>query len=117
MEAVESPHHGETDAMVVDAIFRNWHDRLGGEMQGACAVVAMEVYFCLDCEDKCVVGGYLTSATGWRRAHWWIEKNGIVYDPMGEEYKNEPGFKREVAHRGHWKDFVAEYRRQKEKIR
>lgn len=111
-----SPHLGETDATVVATIFKNWHDRLDGEVQGACAAIAMEIYFCLDCKDEAVVGGYLTSSTGWKRAHWWIEKNGITYDPMGDEYKGEPGFKRVVEHRGQWDRFVEEYRRQKGNI-
>lgn len=104
------------EAETVARIFNWWNHRLGGELQGACAIVAAEIYFELACKDEDVVGGYLTSATGWRRPHWWIEKDGKVYDPMGDEYRNEPGFKREVAHRGDWKDFVAEYRRQKENV-
>ncbi len=107
---------GTTDAERANNIFHIFSEKLNGEVQGACAVIAMNIWAELvkaGDPDPIVIGGYLTSATGWRRSHWWIEKNGITYDPMGKEYINEPGFKREIAHKGHWHDFCEEYKRQK----
>jgi hypothetical protein len=107
---------GKTDAEKADRIFQIFNKKLDGDVQGACAVIAMNIWSELVASgdpDPVAVGGYLTSATGWRRSHWWIEKDGITYDPMGEVYRNEPGFKREIAHRGHWHDFCEEYNRQK----
>lgn len=107
---------GSTDTELANRVFQIFSEKLHGEVQGACAVIAMNIWSELvaheDSSDPIVIGGYLTSATGWRRAHWWIEKNGITYDPMGDEYRGEPGFAREVAHRGHWHDFCDEYKRQ-----
>lgn len=88
-------------------------DGVATDMNGMCATVAMNIWMRIDHGKEVIVGGYLTSATGWRRPHWWLEVEGRVYDPMGDVYKEEPGFRREVAHRGKWEDFVAEYRREK----
>lgn len=33
------------------------------------------------------------------RPHWWICKDGVIHDPMGDEYLNEPGFDRIEEHR------------------
>lgn len=96
-------------------IFLSLRDKCGGsvlDMQGLCAVLAMHTYLVCNCTEQNVVGGYLTSVTGWRRSHWWIEKDGLVYDPMGDCYICEPGFKRVVEHRGRWDDFAAEYERE-----
>lgn len=105
----------ESDSELASAAFRKISDRFGGEVQGACAIIAMHIWSELVAygePEPVVIAGYLTSATGWRRSHWWIEKDGITYDPMGDEYRNEPGFKREIAHRGNWHIFCQEYKRQ-----
>jgi hypothetical protein len=106
---------GKTDAERANRVFQIFSEKLCGEVQGACAIIAMHIWgelVATDGPEPIPVGGYLTSMTGWRRAHWWIEKDGLVYDPMGDEYRNEPGFKREIAHKGHWHDFCEEYKRQ-----
>ena len=106
---------GNTDAEIAANIFGIYKEKFDGEVQGACAIIAMHIWSELTSHgdpDPICVGGYLTSCTGWRRAHWWIEKDGITYDPMGDEYRNEPGFTREIAHKDHWHDFCEEYKRQ-----
>jgi len=115
-QGCEEVIEGKTDAEKAARVFQIISEKLGGEVQGACAVVAMHIWGELVASgdpDPVVVGGYLTSATGWRRSHWWIEKAGITYDPMGDEYRNEPGFKCEIEHKDHWHDFCQEYKRQK----
>jgi hypothetical protein len=105
----------KTDKERVNNIFTHLRDKCGGsvlDMQGACAILAMHIYLVCNCTEQNIIGGYLTSSTGWRRAHWWIEKGGIVYDPIGDCYTCEPGFKRVVEHRGRWDDFAAEYERE-----
>ena len=106
---------GKTDREKAERVFAIFKERLDGEVQGACAVIAMNIWgeLTTDSNDPVVVGGYLASATGWKRAHWWIEKSGVIFDPMGDEYRNEPGFHRITAHRGEWGAFCAEYRRQR----
>ena len=106
--------HG-TDSEKADKIFKKISDKFGGEVQGLCAYIAMHILGELVREgdpDPIPVAGFLTSSTGWKCAHWWVEKGGMVYDPMGDIYQNEPGFKRIVVHQD-WKEFCVEYHRQK----
>lgn len=107
---------GKTDSEKAINVFRIFKEKFNGDVQGACAIIAMHIWGELtasDGPDPICIGGYLTSATGWKRPHWWIEKGGVTFDPMGDEYQNEPGFKREIAHKDHWHDFCQEYKRQK----
>lgn len=70
--------------------------------RGACIHIAYEVF---KATGASVAAGYLTSATGWRMSHWWNETETEILDPMGDEYKSEPGFQRERIH-GDFNDFM-----------
>jgi len=80
---------------LADIIFKHYYDVYGGEVQGCCPVIADDIQKAIGGE---IVLGYLHFATT-KRSHWWVEKEGVVYDPMGDEYSNEPCFRREEIHR------------------
>ena len=51
--------------------------------QGLCAVIAKHIIDTIGGEP---VAGYLTWYGGsCRRSHWWVEKDGITIDPMGDD--------------------------------
>lgn len=70
-------------------------DNCIGDMQGLCLIIADEMQKAIGGE---VVAGFLCM-NGGRRSHWWIEKDGIVYDFMGDAYVNEMNFHRQEEHR------------------
>ncbi len=91
----EAMYEIEMDRQTATKIFHKYHSAFDGDVQGACIVIADEIRKAIggDC-----VAGYLCMC-GIERSHWWVEKDGRVYDPMGDMYKNEIGFHRREAHR------------------
>lgn len=70
--------------MSVEAIHKRYTDRYGWNLQGCCLLIADEIRRAVGGE---VVAGELTWYGGsCRRTHWWIEKDGEVLDPMGDEF-------------------------------
>ena len=84
-----------SDRTVVDYIYRKYLEYYDNEAQGCCPVIADTIQKTIGGKIIC---GYLNFNTG-RREHWWVEKDGIVHDSMGDEYVNEPGFRRIEVHR------------------
>jgi hypothetical protein len=76
-------------------IFQRYHSAFDGDVQGACIIIADEIQKAIGGE---CVAGHLCMC-GIERSHWWVEKDGKVYDPMGDEYKDEMCFDRREAHR------------------
>lgn len=52
-----------------------------GEIQGCCPVIADDIIQAVGGE---AVAGYLCFG-GVERSHWWVEKDGVVLDPMGDD--------------------------------
>lgn len=79
-------------------IYEKYKSEYGSEMQGCCLLLADEISKSIGGE---IVAGYLTWYGGsCRRSHWWVEKDGNVIDPMGDDllsYEQATG--REEAHR------------------
>ncbi len=74
--------HPATDVEAARAIFRRYYDHYDGEVQGCCPVIADEISATIGGE---IVAGELTWHSGsCRRTHWWVEKDGVVLDPMGD---------------------------------
>ena len=70
------------------AIYRRYRDRYSGEVHGCCPLIADEIQRAVGGD---VVAGYLTFFGGsHRRSHWWVEKDGVVLDPMGDEQISHP---------------------------
>jgi hypothetical protein len=77
-------------------IYKKYHDRYDGEIQGCCLLIADEIQKAVGGE---VVAGFLTFS-GHKRSHWWVEKEGQTIDPMGDHilsFEDYPG--REEEHR------------------
>ena len=64
------------------------------EINGCCLVIADEIAKRI---NGTPTAGYLYM-NGSHREHWWVTKCGVCHDPMGEEYKDELGFKRIYKH-------------------
>ena len=77
-------------------IYEKYLRHYDGEIQGCCPLIADEIHRAVGGE---VVAGYLLWP-GCQRSHWWVEKDGQVLDPMGDELlKHETWGDREEAHR------------------
>jgi hypothetical protein len=77
-----------SDKAQAAAIYSHYFIRYGHEMQGCCPLIADEIQRAVGGE---VVAGYLTFFGGsHRRSHWWVEKDGVVLDPMGDEAISHP---------------------------
>lgn len=87
-----------SDAAVASGIFARYLSRYDGEVQGCCPVIADEIRKRI---GGCAVAGMLLWYGGCcRRTHWWVEKDGVVIDPMGDWFlSDEEGTGREVVHR------------------
>lgn len=81
-----------------ERIFAKYRDHYGSNLQGCCLLIADEIQRAIGGE---VVAGELTWYGGsCRRGHWWVEKDGEVIDPMGDELLSwEEGPGRVEAHR------------------
>lgn len=86
------------DVEAAEAVFRRYHDRYDGEVQGCCPVIADEIARLTGGE---IVAGELTWCGGaCRRTHWWVEVDGTVLDPMGDWFlRTEDGPGRTEHHR------------------
>lgn len=70
------------------AIWQKYVRRYNGEIQGCCPLIADEIQQAIGGE---VVAGYLTFFGGsQRRSHWWVEKDGVTIDPMGDDLISHP---------------------------
>lgn len=64
-------------------IFEKYKAAYGENLQGCCLLIADEIAAITGGK---VVAGELTWYGGsCRRGHWWVEKDGQVIDPMGDE--------------------------------
>jgi len=85
----------ESNKLIAQRIFQKYYTAFDGEIQGCCLVIADEIKKVIGGE---VVAGFLCMC-GIERSHWWIEKDGEIFDPMGDKYKNEINFHRREEHR------------------
>ena len=77
-------------------IFEKYRRRYDGEIQGCCPLIADEIQRAVGGE---IVAGYLRWP-GCQRSHWWVEKDGKVIDPMGDDLLSyETWGDREEEHR------------------
>ena len=78
--------------MTPHKIYEKYRDRYNGELQGCCPLIADEIHKLIGGD---VVAGELTWYGGsCRRTHWWVEKDGVVIDPMGDyllSFEEYPG--------------------------
>ena len=82
----------------VQDIFARYEAAYGSNLQGCCPLIADEIQRAVGGD---VVAGELTWYGGsCRRTHWWVEKDGQVLDPMGDDFlRTEDATGRCEAHR------------------
>jgi len=80
---------------IAQEIYNRYHSAFDGDTQGACIIIADEIRQAI---NGTPIAGFLCMC-GIERPHWWIEKDGITIDPMGDRYKDEINFHRREAHR------------------
>ncbi len=85
----------DADIKIAQEIYDNYHKAFDGDVQGACIIITDEIRHAI---NGTPVAGFLCMY-GIERPHWWIEKNGVTIDPMGDRYKDEINFHRKEAHR------------------
>lgn len=86
------------DPVAVQDIYAKYVATYGSKLQGCCPLIADEIQRAIGGD---VVAGELTWYGGsCRRTHWWVEKDGKVIDPMGEDFlRDEVATGRSEAHR------------------
>lgn len=85
-----------TDNKAVESILSRYHSTYGCNLQGCCLLIADEITKAIGGE---VVAGELTWYGGsCRRDHWWVEKNGEVIDPMGDEFLSGEEYTGRIEH-------------------
>lgn len=86
-----------SELSVARAIFDRYRKHYDGEVQGCCLVIADDIQRAVGGN---VVAGELVWLGGQRRTHWWVDKDGITIDPMGDwMFMPEDFMHREEAHR------------------
>jgi hypothetical protein len=86
-----------TDKRKALAILDRYRSFYNNEIQGCCPLIADEIQRAIGGE---VVAGELVFLGGNRRTHWWVEKDGVTFDPMGDwMFAPDDYMHREEAHR------------------
>lgn len=81
-----------------DSIFQKYKSAYGSNVQGCCPLIADEIVKSVG--GDVVAGELLWYGGSCRRTHWWVEKDGVVLDPMGDEFlSTEIGTNRIEIHR------------------
>lgn len=93
-----STPHIDFARSIASNVYRKYRNRYGDELQGCCLLIADEI---LREAGGDVVAGYLTWYGGsCRRSHWWVEYDGEILDPFGDEFLSyEEATGREEVHR------------------
>lgn len=76
----------ERDRAIVRKIFTKYQSEYGRNLQGCCLLIADEIK--REIGGDAVAGELTWFGGSCRRTHWWIEKEGVVIDPMGDEFLN-----------------------------
>jgi hypothetical protein len=94
----EEEMHKAVQDFTAEMIHEKYKAAYGQNIQGCCLLIADEIQQTVGGE---VVAGELTWYGGsCRRTHWWVEKDGTVIDPMGDEFLSTEEYTgREEAHR------------------
>lgn len=100
------------DKAAVESVFERYTGIYGNNPQGCCLLIADEIVKAIGGE---VVAGYLQWYGGsCRRSHWWVEKDGHVIDPMGDDMLSyEVATSRKEKHRSRaiFDDLLPHYER------
>jgi len=74
----------ECDEWSPEDIYQKYKTAFRGNTQGCCLLIAEEI---IQTNGGVAVAGELTWYGGnCRRTHWWVEIDGKVVDPMGDDF-------------------------------
>lgn len=80
----------------VNVIYQKYVQAYNSEIQGCCLLIADEIQKQIGGD---VVAGELTWYGGsCRRTHWWVEKDGRIIDPMGDEFLRHEEYTGRLEH-------------------
>ena len=72
----------EDKSSIAGQIYSKYHTAYSGETQGCCLLIADEIQSAV---GGICVAGYLTWNGGaCKRSHWWVDSDGQLLDPMGD---------------------------------
>ena len=87
----------DSDELTARNIFERYRVHYDGEVQGCCPLIADEIQRAVGGE---LVAGELVYLGSNRRTHWWVEKDGVILDPMGDwMFAPDDFMHREEVHR------------------
>jgi hypothetical protein len=98
------------DEEISEAVYQKYNSHYDGEIQGCCMLIADEI---AEQVNGIRTAGYLLWSGG-QRSHWWVEKQGKVFDPMGDELlKQERAGRRKIEHQDiyHFRAILPQYER------
>lgn len=84
-----------TDVEKANAIYSKYKFHYNGEVQGTCSVIVRDIICAIGGE---AVAGFIDYRWG-ERSHWWVEKDGITYDPMTDDKFYPDEYKHKEVHR------------------
>ncbi|MHB8172738.1 MAG: hypothetical protein ACYDG6_14610 [Thermincolia bacterium] len=86
-----------TDKEIAESVYEGYKGLYGDNIQGLCGQLAKSIQSQI---GGIITAGYIIWYGGsCRRSHWWVEKNGIVIDPMGDDrVGQEIGYDHEKVH-------------------
>ena len=83
---------------IVQDIHAKYAAAYGSNLQGCCPLIADEIQRAIG--GQVVAGELIWYGGSCRRTHWWVEKDGQVVDPMGDDFlRSEVATGRSEAHR------------------
>lgn len=72
-----------TDKEIAEMVYESYKGIYGNNIQGLCGQLAKDIQLQI---GGTITAGYLTWYSGsCKRSHWWVEKDGEVIDPMGDD--------------------------------
>jgi len=72
------------DMISVKNIYKKYKNIYGWNLQGCCLVIADEIQSAIG--GECVAGKITWNSGNCSITHWWVEKDGNIVDPMGDEF-------------------------------
>ncbi len=82
---------------IAETIYEGYKGMYGENIQGLCVQLAKVIQSQIGGN---VTAGYITWYGGsCKRSHWWVEKDGEIIDPMGDDRLGEEiGYNHEKVH-------------------
>lgn len=80
---------------IVSDIYTKYHNFYDGDVQGTCSVIADDI---VNAIGGVAIAGFIDYRTS-ERSHWWVEKDGKIFDPMTDDKFYPNKYTRKEVHR------------------